>query len=100
MDLPIPGSPLTSVTDPGTKPPSSTRSNSLMPVGIADAAVCATFMMGSGSLVAFSERLTATVLDTSGASFPTTSSTRVFHAPQVAHWPFHLGCWAPQSEHT
>ena len=39
VDLPMPGSPLTKVTEPGTRPPSSTRSNSLMPVGVAAAEV-------------------------------------------------------------
>jgi hypothetical protein len=63
-----------------------------MPVGADAAASCATFIMGSGSLVAFRERLTATVLDTTGVSPPTTSSTRVFQAVQVAHCPFHFGC--------
>ncbi|ETZ98027.1 DNA repair radA domain protein, partial [Mycobacterium kansasii 662] len=33
VDLPTPGSPASSVTDPGTTPPPSTRSSSSMPVG-------------------------------------------------------------------
>ena len=33
VDLPMPGSPPSSTSEPGTTPPPSTRSNSSMPVG-------------------------------------------------------------------
>ena len=39
VDLPIPGSPPSKVTDPGTSPPPSTRSSSATPVGTGVAAV-------------------------------------------------------------
>src|SRR5437660_4518783 len=93
VDFPMPGSPPTSTTDPGTMPPPSTKSNSRRPVcqrvnvppptadrrtgGLPDGAACL-----------LSERPPAR---------PTASSTSVFHAPQESQRPAHFGCSAPQS---
>ena len=46
--LPMPGSPASSVTEPGTSPPSSTRSSSGSPVGRATAACMLTSPIGTG----------------------------------------------------
>ena len=54
--LPIPGSPASSVTDPGTSPPSSTRSSSGSPVGRATAACMLTSPIGTGVSRAASSR--------------------------------------------
>ena len=47
VDLPMPGSPPSSTSDPGTMPPPSTRSNSSIPAG--DASVSTTLAVRSGS---------------------------------------------------
>ena len=51
VDLPMPGSPPSSVTDPGTRPPPSTRSSSATPVGRAPAASGSTAAIGVGRSV-------------------------------------------------
>ncbi len=81
MDFPIPGSPPSSTTEPATSPPPSTRSSSPIrtdrrvsppgdasdsATGTAEAPVDAGIRRGSSR---------------------TTVSTRVFHSPQVRHWP-------------
>src|SRR5947207_7312100 len=97
VDFPMPGSPPTSTTDPGTMPPPSTKSNSRRPV-------CHRSTPGpppradrrtGGRADASSDRLTARPPDRH--SVPTASSTRVFHAPHASHRPAHFGCSAPQS---
>src|SRR5882672_7825711 len=93
VDLPMPGSPPTSVTDPGTMPPPSTKSNSASPVfQRATVAAC------------ISESRTGAAPDPArdGPSArrpirPTASSTNVFHAPHASHLPAHFGCSAPPS---
>src|SRR5690606_9916791 len=88
--LPTPGSPPTSVTEPGTIPPPSTRSSSANPVGCGLAASMSTSPIGTAA----PERAT-------GADrAPTCSASSVFHAPQPEHCPAHFGCALPQSEHT
>src|SRR2546425_12318622 len=93
VDLPIPGSPPTSTTDPGTIPPPNTKSNSGRPV-----------LHRSTLLLSTSESRTGGTLE--GSAFPrstfptfrpTTSSTSVFHAPHASQRPPHFGCSAPQS---
>src|SRR5207244_1900341 len=90
---PIPGSPPTSTTDPGTIPPPSTKSNSGRPV-----------LHRATLLPATSESRTGGTLE--GRPFPrssfptfrpTSSSTSVFHAPHASQRPPHFGCSAPQS---
>jgi hypothetical protein len=95
VDLPMPGSPPSSVTLPGTKPPPSTRSSSPCPepkrtgrpsVDRASGAVVA----GRGARVDVAPERAA------GAS----RRSSVFHSPQPGHWPCHLGESAPQAEQT
>ena len=89
--LPTPGSPPSNVTEPGTMPPPSTRSSSSMPLG------CGRLMCGSTSPIGWAA---APEASTSGASRDTTSSTRVFHPPQLEHCPAHLGNDVPHSVQT
>src|SRR6266487_2515530 len=94
VDFPMPGSPPTSTTEPGTMPPPSTKSNSRRPV-------CHRSRRGpppradrrTGGLPDGETRfLSGRPLDR-----PTASSTSVFHAPQESQRPAHFGCSAPQS---
>ena len=94
MDLPIPGSPPSRVTLPGTKPPSSTRSSSPMPVLRAEDEAASMEVMGD-AVPGGTSAMPAARLATSGP--PSTSSTREFHAPHESHLPAHLGCEAPHS---
>ncbi len=88
VDFPIPGSPPTRVTDPGTRPPPRALSSSLMPVGTAWNDVGGTCVIG-----------TASPLWAVGATI-TRTSLRVFHSPQPGQQPTHLGGEVPQPEHT
>src|SRR5438046_8639674 len=93
VDFPMPGSPPTSTTDPGTMPPPNTKSNSSRPV----------FHLARAPLVRADKR-TGGLADACRACLtarpperPTASSTSVFHAPQASQRPAHFGCSAPQS---
>ena len=105
MDLPTPGSPLSSTTPPSTMPPPSTRSSSEMPVK----------MRLFSSVVLISERrfavrvvtpsclaaaaCRAAVVPAFGAS-ATTSSFIVFQLPQLGQRPIQRGLVSPQLEQT
>src|SRR5437762_3411049 len=91
VDLPIPGSPPTSVTEPGTMPPPSTKSNSARPVFQRATADCCRSVRRIGGWPVGTPR-TAEPLNR-----PTASSTKEFHAPQLSHFPPHLGWSAPHS---
>src|SRR5712671_7572457 len=93
VDLPMPGSPPTSTTDPGTMPPPSTKSNSRRPVchrsnPAAPTADNRTGGLPDGMLLLRSTRPPVR---------PSGSSTSVFHAPHDSQRPPHLGWSAPQS---
>src|SRR5690348_3628152 len=93
VDLPIPGSPPTNTTDPGTIPPPSTKSNSRRPVcqrctAVVDKLERRTGRTSSGPRC--HPRSPAAVR-------PRTSSTSEFHAPQASQRPPHFGCSAPHS---
>src|SRR6266566_9069974 len=91
VDLPIPGSPPTSVTEPGTIPPPRTKSNSARPVRQRSSGVCLRSVRRIGGW-AVGETLTAEPLNR-----PTASSMRLFHAPQLSQRPPHFGWSAPHS---
>src|SRR5258708_4701055 len=96
VDFPIPGSPPTSVTEPGTMPPPSTKSNSASPVRQRSAPPALTSARRTGGGPAgrpARERRCARP----GAWRPSGSSARVFHAPHASQRPAHFGCSAPQS---
>ena len=86
----MPGSPPSTVTEPGTSPPWSTRSSS--PTWVADGAQAAasTSAIGRGTAP-------EPVRSVATAARATTSSTREPHASQAEHRPAHLGSWAPHS---
>ena len=91
VDLPMPGSPPRRVTEPGTSPPDSTRSNSSTPVGRATASETSTDDSGTG----IDDRSRASTAETSGPSWA--SSTRVFHSPHEGQRPAHRAVVDPQS---
>src|SRR6266705_2585203 len=95
VDFPIPGSPPTRTTDPGTTPPPSTKSNSARPVRHRPTPPPSTADRRTGGLpVRSPDRPTARP-----PGRPVGSSTRVFQAPHASQRPPHLGCSAPHSLH-
>ena len=107
VDLPMPGSPPTSTTAPGTRPPPSTRSNSPMPVLTRASSLWRT---SASAVTAGASGLPAQLLRRLAAATPaaplaadagsTTNSLKVFQAPHSPHCPCHLLWSAPHSEHT
>src|SRR5439155_3570127 len=91
VDLPMPGSPPTSVTETGTIQPPSTKSNSANPVRYrATEVVCRLESRTGIAAVSFQPSNLPTFR-------PTGSSTRLFHAPQLSQRPPHFGWSAPHS---
>src|SRR5712692_4683390 len=93
VDFPMPGSPPTSTTDPGTIPPPRTKSNSASPV-----------RHRSKPPPSTADRRTGGLPDGGGVLLParppvrpTASSTKVFHSPHASQRPAHFGCSAPHS---
>src|SRR6266571_2293109 len=95
VDFPIPGSPPTSTTDPGTIPPPNTKSNSANPVfHRSTTPPCTSARRTGGTPVG---RYVLAVLPAFPPYRPAASSTRLFHAPQASQRPDHFGCSAPHS---
>src|SRR5271165_3526360 len=93
VDFPMPGSPPIRVTEPGTRPPPSTRSSSVEPVesrGCSRTACAASDDEASAREAAAPDR--AALRGWAELS----SANRVFHSPQPAHCPCHFGEEAPQ----
>jgi hypothetical protein len=80
--------------EPGTKPPPSTRSTSPMPEGVRSASALVTLAIGVSAARPAMARAADGALAAAGRGAATVS-TRVFHAPQAAHCPAHLGELAP-----
>ena len=80
VDFPMPGSPPTSTTDPGTIPPPRTRSSSGIPQLIRGSADTSSSVIGTGrtALLAFGPE------EREGVEI---SSTNVFHPSQFGHLP-------------
>src|SRR5439155_957510 len=97
VDFPIPGSPPTSTTDPGTMPPPKTKSNSARPVGQRSIASLPMADRRTGGPPVVTVALRPPRPPDRQSARPTTSSTNVFHAPHASHRPAHFGCSAPQS---
>src|SRR5205807_367661 len=94
VDFPMPGSPPTNTTDPGTIPPPKTKSNSRRPVcHRRTAAPSPRADRRTGGLPDGTTCFLSACLPVR----PTASSTSVFHAPHASQRPPHLGCSAPQS---
>ena len=89
----MPGSPPSTVTEPGTSPPCSTRSSSPTCVAAGAHAAVSTSAIGSGTAP---EGPTASA---DGAVATTTSSTSELHASHAEQRPVHLGSAAPHSLH-
>ena len=96
VDLPIPGEPPSSTSDPGTIPPPSTRSSSPIPVD----------SRGTGDDVDLRERPRPSGPARRGAAGRpaarrgAASSTSVFHSEHPGHWPCQRGVECPQEEQT
>ncbi len=96
VDFPIPGSPPTRVSDPGTMPPPNTLSNSSMPVPILSSFSMDTWESLAGS--AFSPAWPGLADDPAFLPPDTTrSSTIEFHALQPGHCPIHFADSYPHS---
>lgn len=91
VDLPTPGSPATSTTAPGTRPPPSTRSSSGTPVGRAVACLPSTCAMGRAELVT----RPGAVVRTAGAPYSSTVP-QAWHSGQR---PSHFAVCQPHSVH-
>jgi hypothetical protein len=86
VDLPIPGSPPSRTSDPGTSPPPSTLSNSLKLV----------LMRGTSSRSTSAREIGSTFEETPAGfreafNGRCASSTKVFQAEQFGHLPTHRG---------
>ncbi len=92
VDLPMPGSPPSSSTEPGTKPPPVTRSNSPMPVAMRGAGCARAAEIREGEDAAFARRARACA----AMPAPEVSSTIEFQAPQASQRPCQRGATAPQ----
>ena len=94
VDLPMPGSPPISVTDPGTSPPPSTRSNSAKPV----------VQRVSGTVTSCATAAGRSPPDASRRPAPRVRGSEkgasVFHSLHDGHCPLHRGASAPQDEQT
>ena len=86
--MPIPGSPLISVSEPLISPPPSTRFSSPMPVSIRSVSPETISRMGAGLMIRrsrfFEDR------EAEAAVSAIFSSVKLFQAPQM-HCPIHLG---------
>ncbi|MNF42339.1 hypothetical protein D3C84_233850 [compost metagenome] len=95
VDLPIPGSPPISTTEPSTRPPPRTRSSS--PEAVEKRGISS---MLTSAKVLICACCPAQPVRPVGAVAPPLSimvSVRVFQAPHSPHWPAHLGKVAPHS---
>src|ERR1700710_1878512 len=93
VDLPMPGSPPTSSTEPRTNPPPVTRSSSVMP----DARRGASLLLPVRLSSANSRPLRRERIETGIVVAPVmSSSTSVFHSPQDSHLPCQRLFAAPQ----
>src|SRR5690606_17211028 len=98
VDLPMPGSPPISTTEPLTRPPPSTRSSSEEPLGwrgVFSVDTSARVLTWASSPAQLPLRELPPLPPTGVVS--TTVSTRVFQAWHSPHWPDHLLKVAPQS---
>src|SRR5579862_2100396 len=93
VDLPMPGSPPTSRTEPRTKPPPVTRSSSAMPEARRGASWLLPDRLSSANCRPLRlERIDAGII----VAPVTSSSTSVFHSPQDSHLPCQRLYAAPQ----
>src|SRR5215510_6952898 len=91
VDLPMPGSPPTSSTEPRTKPPPVTRSSSVIP----EERRGASWLLPASDSSANCRPLRLERMETGTAVAPI-SSDSVFHSPQASHLPCQREYAAPQ----
>ena len=92
VDLPIPGEPPISTSEPGTMPPPSTLSSSPIPVRRRSCSAAATSRSATGFTVARPPvREPPEPRPRVAAAVFRTSSTSVFHSPQPGHCPAQRG---------
>jgi len=89
VDLPMPGSPPSRMSDPGTTPPPSTRSNSSMPVE--SRTPCDISTSAYNFAVDDVENCEKRLVAPAAAGVSARSSTSEFHAPHSAQRPIHFG---------
>ena len=95
VDLPIPGAPPSSTSEPGTRPPPSTRSSSPIPVDIRASGVAPTSPSRRTSERPEPASPPAPPRPRPRGAGATRSSTSVFQAPQPGHWPRHCAAGGP-----
>ena len=87
VDLPMPGSPPSRMTEPCTKPPPVTRSSSAMPEGVRGASLVSPDRPSSGKIRPLARDGRVATGPAMGLAEPV-SSTMVFQPPQASHLPF------------
>ncbi len=89
VDLPMPGSPPTSTSEPATMPPPRTLSSSPMPVAVLSSSPALTSLSLAGTLRAIPGRAPFTL---SGRYFAAGgASVNESHSWHTGHWPSHFG---------
>ncbi len=83
----MPGSPPRRISDPGTRPPPSTRFSSPMPVSMRSMSRSRISFTRCASARGMPGRRIAAV----DGSFAATCSAKVFHSPHAGQRPSHLG---------
>ena len=94
VDLPMPGAPPTSTSEPFTAPPPKTRSNSPMPVGNRISSSAVRSVTGQARRRVMPTRTDVPFPAPLGCSG---CSTMVFQAPQAGHFPAHFAVSFPHS---
>ena len=95
VDLPMPGEPPRRTSEPGTRPPPSTRSNSPMPVSRRGRRSAATSRSRMGRAGAGPLALGRPAPRRAAGA---RSSASEFHSPHAGQRPCHFGLVAPQAE--
>ncbi|MNH17498.1 hypothetical protein D3C79_771720 [compost metagenome] len=95
VDLPIPGSPPINTTEPSTRPPPNTLSNSAL--AVVKRGISSTLTSARVLICACCPAQPVRPLGAAAAPLSSTVSTRVFQAPHSPHCPAHFGKVAPHS---
>ena len=96
MDLPMPGSPLSSTAEPCAKPSPAARSSSRMP----ETMRCSGFSSAARLSICAAFALRLALSPTGPRPIALPSWLKLFHAPQAGHFPCHFDETAPQDWQT
>ena len=96
VDLPIPGSPPTKISEPFTIPPPKTLSSSSKPVDVLNVSFPSTVFKAVGLLIFFFSSFP----NIPSLVFCIFSSTKLFHSLHAGHFPNHFAVSYPQLLHT